>query len=265
MARPRKNNAEYFSHDANLRNNIKIRAIRSKYSQNIGYSAYNMLLEILTDADNFRIENTDLQKTLIAWDIGIDEDLYSDILDFMVSIGLMQRDKEWIWNDHLIERMQPVINKRKIMQERYQVRGVDQQPTPPDEPKPPKTPRPKKEKQFLTEEEWQIFIKEYQKKGPDDSSVYKAKEKFLKTPRKYKHSVSNEERDVWDDILSSLPKWKVSRKWVNGYIHNASTFIGQRLWEQNPEPYTAPASKQSNSGQAAKPQHRTSQYSDSKV
>lgn len=66
MARPRKNNAEYFSHDANLRNNIKIRAIRSKYSQNIGYSAYNMLLEILTDADNFRIENTDLQKTLIA-------------------------------------------------------------------------------------------------------------------------------------------------------------------------------------------------------
>ena len=115
-----------------------------------------------------------------------------------------------------------MINKRKIMQERYQVRGVDQQPTPPDEPKPPKTPRPKKEKQFLTEEEWQIFIKEYQKKGPDDSSVYKAKEKFLKTPRKYKHSVSNEERDVWDDILSSLPKWKVSRKWVNGYIHNAS-------------------------------------------
>lgn len=66
MARPRKNNAEYFSHDASLRNHIKIRALRSKYENNIGYSAYNMLLEILTDADNFRIENSPLQITLVA-------------------------------------------------------------------------------------------------------------------------------------------------------------------------------------------------------
>lgn len=40
----------------------------------------------------------------------------------MVTVGLMQRDPEWIWNDHLLERMQPVLNKRKVMQENYQIR-----------------------------------------------------------------------------------------------------------------------------------------------
>ena len=65
MARPRKNNAEYFSHDATLRNDIKIKALRSNFGSD-GYASYCILLEILTYADNFRVPNSDLQRTLMA-------------------------------------------------------------------------------------------------------------------------------------------------------------------------------------------------------
>ena len=54
MARPRKNNAEYFSHDADMRNHRKVKAIRSKYGMQ-GYGVWCMTLETLTDCDNFEM------------------------------------------------------------------------------------------------------------------------------------------------------------------------------------------------------------------
>lgn len=259
MARPRKNNAEYFSHDANLRNNIKIRALRSKYPQNIGYSAYNMLLEIMTDADNFRLENNDLQNTLIAWDIGLDEDLYTDILEFMVTIGLMQRDPEWIWNDHLLERMQPVLNKRKVMQEKYQVRGEKPAETPPAPPKPAKA-----KKETLTEEQWKEFIQLYNTWETIEGSIYKAKNIFLKLPSTYKNTISNAMCDTWEDIKAKIPLYKKSDKWMRWYKHNATTWINGHMWEGTPEPYNhnkGKAPNQQNNGKASS----KSGYSDHKV
>lgn len=259
MARPRKNNAEYFSHDANLRNNIKIRAIRSRYPQNIGYSTYNMLLEIMTDADNFRIENNDLQHTLIAWDIGLDEELYSDILDFMVTIGLIQRDIEWIWNDHLLERMQPVLNKRKVMQEKYQVRWEK----PPEIPKtPPKPEKPKKE--TLSEEQWKEFIQLYNTWETIEGSIYKAKNIFLKLPSTYKNTISSEMRDTWADIKAKIPLYKKSDKWMRGYKHNATTWINGHMWEGSPEPYNPNKGKAPNQQSNGKASSK-SWYSDHKV
>lgn len=140
MARPRKNNAEYFSHDASLRNNLRVKALRNKYKSD-GYAAYCILLEILTEAENFRIQNTDLQRTLIAGDIGIEEQLYQDILDFMVSVQLMSRNDDFIWNEHLIERMEPLIRKRNSMRESYESRPPEEtQDPPPGPPSPPEAP-----------------------------------------------------------------------------------------------------------------------------
>ena len=53
MARPKKNNAEYFTHDADMRNDVKIKALRRKFSHT-GYAVWNYLLETLTDSDFFR-------------------------------------------------------------------------------------------------------------------------------------------------------------------------------------------------------------------
>ncbi|MBL4705443.1 MAG: DUF4373 domain-containing protein [Flavobacteriales bacterium] len=44
MARPLKNNADYFSHDNNMRNDKKILAVRRKYGSD-GYSVWCMILE----------------------------------------------------------------------------------------------------------------------------------------------------------------------------------------------------------------------------
>lgn len=224
-----------------------------------------MLLEILTDADNFRIENSPLQITLVAWDLGIDESLFTNILDFMVSIGLMQRDPEWIWNDHLLERMQPVLNKRKVMQENYQIRWHkpaeekkgDTPPAPPKE--------PKKRKAYLTEENWATFLELYKTPGKNnDSSIYKAKKLFLALENTYKHSGTNEVRDTWSDIQKSLPLWVKSQKWMSGYKHMATTWINGHMWEIEPEPYNqnkGKAPNQQNNGKASsKPG-----YSDHKV
>lgn len=79
----------------------------------------------------------------------------------MVQLGLMQRDPEWIWNDNLLERMQPVLNKRKIMQENYQIRGQK----PAEEKKGDTPPKPeKKRKTYLTEENWAEFLELYKTK-----------------------------------------------------------------------------------------------------
>jgi hypothetical protein len=188
----------------------------------------------LTDADNFRVANTPLQTVLIAGDIGIEEKLYTDILDFMVSIDLMQRSPEWIWNDHLLERMQPVLSKRKFMQELYA--NGQKPPEQPTEPPPPgdgKPPKPKKEKRNLTQEQWKEFIAIY----PKADSVYKAKEKFLKLESTYTHSLSGTTRDTWADILEGIVKWKKSDTWVRGYQHNATTWINGHMWEAEPAPY----------------------------
>ena len=60
MARPIKNNADYFTHDSQMRNHRKIKALRYKFGL-IGYAVYNMLLEVLTNAENFKFEWDELE------------------------------------------------------------------------------------------------------------------------------------------------------------------------------------------------------------
>ena len=50
MARPIKNNMDYFPHDNKMRNDRKIKALRAKYGLE-GYAVYNMLLETLCEAE----------------------------------------------------------------------------------------------------------------------------------------------------------------------------------------------------------------------
>lgn len=241
MARPRKNNAEYFSHDADLRNSRNLRPVRSKY-KNDGYATFVMLLEMLTDADNFRLLDNTKERGLIAGDIGIDVELFEDILEMLVDLELIQSDGEWLWSDSLLERMQPVLKKRTLMQEKYQIRGI----TPGDPPPPPKPKAPKK--QYMTLEKWQEFLDKYPKK----QNLYKAKEKFLKL-----------ELNLWDDIIKGLALYETSDKWMRGYKHDATTWINGHLWEDTPDQYVKPTRNTTTT-----PNERITKktgYSDSKV
>lgn len=74
MARPKKNNAEYFTHDADMRNDVKIKALRRKFSHT-GYAVWNYLLETLTDSDFFEVEWEEINIELLAadYDVSVSE------------------------------------------------------------------------------------------------------------------------------------------------------------------------------------------------
>ena len=63
MARPKKEYCDYFSHDRDMRNHRKIKALRTKYGIE-GYAIWVMFLEFLTGNDNNIFEKTDIELEL---------------------------------------------------------------------------------------------------------------------------------------------------------------------------------------------------------
>lgn len=94
MARPKKLNADWFRHDNNMRNHRKIKALRNKFGQVIGYGLYCMMIEILTEAENHRIILDPVEIELYAADMGVDGDLLNDFIDYTCSLGLFQFDND---------------------------------------------------------------------------------------------------------------------------------------------------------------------------
>ena len=93
MARPIKNNAEYFSHDCNMRNDIKIKALRRKFGHT-GYAVWCFILETLTDSDFFQIDFSSVNRELLAADYDISPELLTDIVNYCVLIGLLQKTED---------------------------------------------------------------------------------------------------------------------------------------------------------------------------
>ena len=129
MARPRKNNAEYFSHDSGMRNDEKVLALRSKFN-NEGYAVWCMLLEILTNEEYFKKEiKTEVQKELLAGDLRVSEAEMMGVLDFCIRIELLQEENSVFWSDNLIKRLDPMIQKRENMRQKYELKVVSEEKT----------------------------------------------------------------------------------------------------------------------------------------
>ena len=128
MARPKKNNAEYFSHDAGMRDGKRIKALRSKFHHE-GYSIWNMLLEVLTHSEHFKKSISEIEYDLLAGDFQIEVVKLQEILDYCKKIQLLQSDDTHIWCEDLIERLQPMVEKRKAMREKYAETSVPESET----------------------------------------------------------------------------------------------------------------------------------------
>lgn len=89
MARPTKNNAEYFSHDADMRNDVKIKALRRRF-QHTGYAVWCFILEALTDGEFFEIEYGELNRELLAADFDVSVEQLQDIVDYCCKLNLLQ-------------------------------------------------------------------------------------------------------------------------------------------------------------------------------
>lgn len=91
MARPKKYNADYFPHNNNMRNDRRCKALRSKFNLE-GYAVFVMLLETLTGANHFQIEDNKMELELIAGDIDIDSKKLNAILEYLVKLGLLVKE-----------------------------------------------------------------------------------------------------------------------------------------------------------------------------
>ena len=111
MSRPIKDNADYFSHDTSMRDDPKIKALRRKFRHD-GYSIWNMLLESITDSDNFRFK---IDYEIAAGDFDIDPFRLREIVEYCVTLGILQSDAgmSCIWSKTLDNRMAPLLSKRK--------------------------------------------------------------------------------------------------------------------------------------------------------
>lgn len=89
MARPKKDNADYFSHDADMRNDVKVKALRRRFSHK-GYAVWCFILETLTNEDFFEVDYTPLNRELLAADFDVTVDELQQIVDYCCTLNLLQ-------------------------------------------------------------------------------------------------------------------------------------------------------------------------------
>lgn len=121
MARPQKNNCDYFSHDNNMRNHIKVKAIRQKFPN--GYAIWSMFLEYLTGADGNVFEYSELNFELLSGDFGFTSEEIRSVIDYAVKLEMLNIDSEtcestFINSPSLDERLAYVYEKRGQAKER---------------------------------------------------------------------------------------------------------------------------------------------------
>jgi hypothetical protein len=112
MARPSRNNADYFTHDADLRNDRRIKAIRSEFGP-AGYGIIIMLLEMLTDADHTQLCTDGVELDLLAGDLGVSVTEINSLLQLAERIGYFTRNEAGnLTCPDLNQALEPVFDKR---------------------------------------------------------------------------------------------------------------------------------------------------------
>lgn len=112
MARPIKNNLDYFSHDKDMRNDLKIKALRRKFSHK-GYSIYVMMLEHLSNCEYLQYEWNELSIELLTSDFDIDTDELMEIIDYSIKLKLFEIEVGYIYCPSMLLRNNHILSERK--------------------------------------------------------------------------------------------------------------------------------------------------------
>lgn len=131
-----KTNALYFTHDAGMRDDPRIKALRRQFGHE-GYAVWNYLLEVLTDAHRFEIPWLDLDIELIAGDFDVDPDKLRQIVGYCEKIQLLSVVDGKLFSQKHKDRFDKMMSKRTQERERIAsrrasntVESVPQQNTP---------------------------------------------------------------------------------------------------------------------------------------
>jgi hypothetical protein len=116
MARPKRYNADYFSHDNDMRNHRKIKALRGKFGVT-GYAFWCMFLEYLTYCDYNHFDFNDSEVELMSGDFGISVTEIHDILHYCIKLELLLHQNGFVRSISLDERLESVYKKRNRQNE----------------------------------------------------------------------------------------------------------------------------------------------------
>jgi hypothetical protein len=124
MARPRKQGMDYFPHDCDARNDLKLRKLRAIYG-NDGYATYFILLENIYKEKHYELEVLDGETPLIlAEECKVNAEKFQDILDKCLDLGLF--DKELYEERKVITSNAIKIRTEPVEIERNRKRNVRQ-------------------------------------------------------------------------------------------------------------------------------------------
>lgn len=113
MARPQKNNCEYFPHLTTMRNHRKVKALRNKFGSVKGYAFWSMFLEYLTELDGNEFEFSPMECEMFAAELGVSAEEIPPMIDYCIEIELLfKTSTSFIYSDSLNEALKPVYDKR---------------------------------------------------------------------------------------------------------------------------------------------------------
>lgn len=111
-----KDKLRYFSHDVDMRNDLKIRGLRRQFG-NDGYAVWCYLLEILTDSEDLCVD-IDAMGDLLAADFDIERELLFEIVEYCTTVGLLTKDGSMLYSKRHRERIKGVLDKAQQKSER---------------------------------------------------------------------------------------------------------------------------------------------------
>jgi hypothetical protein len=113
MARPKKENVEYFPHDVDMRNDLKIKSLRNEFGLE-GYAIWCMVLEHLGNCNYFEYEWTSLNIKLLAADIGITTDKLANFIEHCMDLQLLQIENNYLTCDKFSDRLVEAFKNKRL-------------------------------------------------------------------------------------------------------------------------------------------------------
>ena len=111
-----KDRMRFFSHDVDMRNDLKIRGLRREFG-NEGYAVWCYLLEVLTDTEDLCID-IDNMAGLLSADFDIDRERLMGIVGYCLQVGLFVKDGSILYSKRHRERIMGVLDKAQEKSER---------------------------------------------------------------------------------------------------------------------------------------------------
>jgi hypothetical protein len=116
MPQPDSNSAFYFSHDADMRNDIKVKALRKEHGHT-GYAVWCFILETLTASENFEVGFDELNQELLANDFDTTPETLTAIVQLCCKVGLLKVKDNHLSCNALTRRFQALNEQRERRRE----------------------------------------------------------------------------------------------------------------------------------------------------